>query len=85
MGRIGRFRKAAFLFVLLSALANVQTSAFDECDGLDECEWCDSGSPCFVYGQPDDCDQWDHTAAPCNFSGRVCQGGKVECSCTLCS
>jgi hypothetical protein len=86
MARIGYVRNLAFLVVLLGALANSQTSAFeDECAGLSSCAWCSSASPCYATGGPSACDEWDEGPWPCDWDGTFCQGGKVRCECVLCT
>lgn len=90
MARIGRLRNLAFLFVLLGALANTQTSAFEEDCGAGPCEQCVSGSPCYVTGgDPEACNQWDESypEEACDIADPLtfCSGGKVKCECLPCN
>lgn len=87
MARIGRCRNLAFVLVLLGALANTPTSAYeDQCASLGECAWCSSGTPCKTLGSQDACDQWDGTGDDCDPQDppTFCSGGYVRCDCFFC-
>ena len=58
------------------------------CDQYGSCEWCDSGTRCYMPGgDPDACDGWDNGPFPCDWTGSFCSGSGgvgVVCECVPC-
>lgn len=84
-------RMGSFAAILAATvLAGPAVSADGACSQYGHCEYCDSGSRCYVPGgDPDACDAWDNTSASCDFAGTFCTssgtGVGVVCECLPCN
>lgn len=82
-------RLIGFAVVLsLSTMAAPPVMA-DACSSLGSCEWCDSGTRCYMPGgNPSACDDFDEGPAPCDWAGGYCSSTSgdlgVICECEPC-